>query len=938
MSSEKKDYAGTLNLPVTSFPMRANLPQKEPEIQKKWDEERLYDTLMQKNDGKPLFVLHDGPPYANGDIHIGHALNKIIKDFVVKNKNMSGFKAPYVPGWDTHGLPIELQMIKKHNVNRNATDPVKFRALCADFAHNCVNNQKAQFRRLGSLGDYDHPYLTLQKEFEAKQIEIFGEMAEKKYIYKGMKPVYWCAHDETALAEAEIEYSDDPCDSIYVKFAVTDDKGKFADLKGEKIYFVIWTTTTWTLPGNMAICVGPDFEYSVMKYGDECYVLATELIASTEKAAGLCDGKCLAKFKGSDLEYIECAHPFIDRVSPVIVGDHVSLDSGTGSVHTAPGHGLEDYQVCLKYKNLKENIIVPVDSKGRLNELAGKYCGLPVAEANVAILNDIRESGALLAVEKIVHQYPHCWRCKSPIIYRATEQWFCSIDGFKDEALKAIKDVQWIPDWGEQRIENMVRDRADWCISRQRIWGVPIPIFYCADCHKPIISKATIKAVADLFRKEGSDAWYKYTPEEILGDLCVCECGCHNLEKETDIMDVWFDSGSSYASVLERENHQFPADLYIEGNDQYRGWFQSSLLTSVATRGTAPYKAVITHGMTVDGEGKKMSKSLGNGIDPLQVTKEYGADVLRLWVSSVDVTGDQRISKDILKQLSEIYRKIRNTIRILLANVGEGENAFNPDTDMVKYEDMVEIDKWALSRLNGLVERVRAYYDNYTFHYIYHDIHNFCTIDMSKLYIDITKDRVYVEKSDSPARRSAQTAMYIIANSLTRLIAPILSFTAEETWTHMAHTANEDKGSVFFNDLPSVNPAYVNVAVEEKYNHLFDFRDDVMKALERARADKVIGKSLEAKITVYGQKDSDVMAQFEKFKDMLSTVFIVSQVELSYEAAPADAFNETDSGIAVKVAPADGEKCARCWMFVTKYDKDEAGQALCHRCRDIING
>ena len=565
-----------------------------------------------------------------------------------------------------------------------------------------------------------------------------------------------------------------------------------------------------------------------------------------------------------------------------------------------------------------------------------KYNGLPVEEANKAILADISESGALLAVQKIVHQYPHCWRCKSPIIYRATEQWFCSVDGFKEEALSAIKAVRWIPDWGEQRIENMVRDRADWCISRQRIWGVPIPIFYCADCHKPIISKETIKVVAELFRKEGSDAWYKYTAKEILGDLCACECGCHELEKETDIMDVWFDSGSSYASVLERENHQFPADLYIEGNDQYRGWFQSSLLTSVATRGTAPYKAVITHGMTVDGEGKKMSKSLGNGIDPLQVTKEYGADVLRLWVSSVDVTGDQRISKDILKQLSEIYRKIRNTIRILLANLGEGENAFNPDTDMVAYENLVEIDKWALSRLNGLIERVRAAYDNYTFHYIYHDIHNFCTIDMSKLYIDITKDRVYAEKQKSEQRRSAQTVMYIIANALTRLIAPILSFTAEETWTYMAHTASDDKESVFFNDMPSVNPAYNNPAVEEKYNHLFDFRDDVMKALEKARAEKVIGKSLEAKITIYGEKGSDVMAQFEKFADMLATVFIVSQVNLSYDAAPADAFNETDSNIAVKVEPADGEKCARCWMYVTDYEKDESGQALCRRCLENI--
>lgn len=937
MSDTKKDYSQTLNLPATAFPMRAGLPEKEPKIIEKWEEIKVYDKIMEKNKGKTSFVFHDGPPYANGNLHIGHVLNKSLKDFIVKYKNMGGFCAPYINGWDTHGLPIELQMIKKYNINRNTADPVEFREKCEEFARNCVETQKSQIKRLGNFADYENSYMTLTPDFEKKQIEIFGEMAKKGYIYKGMKPVYWCAHDETALAEAEIEYSDDPCNSIYVRFKVSDDKGVLTPITKnlDNVYFVIWTTTTWTLPGNMAICVGPSFEYDLMQYGNSVYVIAKELTAAFENAAGLEGGVCLGTVMGSSLENIECAHPFMDRISYVIVGDHVSLESGTGCVHTAPGHGMDDFNVCLNYPHLKKNILVPVDSKGRLNELAGKYAGLPVEKANEVILEDLKNDGSLVATEKIVHQYPHCWRCKSPIIFRATEQWFCSVDGFKQTALEAIKSVNWLPEWGELRIENMVNDRSDWCISRQRIWGVPIPIFYCKDCKKPIITDATIKKVADIFGKEGSNAWYKYTSAEILGDDCVCECGCCDLEKETDIMDVWFDSGSSYASVLEKPGHSFPADLYLEGNDQYRGWFQSSLLTSAATRGCAPYKAVITHGMVVDGEGRKMSKSLGNGIDPLQVISEYGADVIRLWVSSVDYTNDARISKDILKQLSDIYRKIRNTIRILLGNLGCENGDFVPERDSVAFEDMMAIDRWALCRMNALIARVRAAYDAYSFHTIYHDIHNFCTIDMSKLYIDITKDRLYTEKKDSKGRRSAQTAMYTILGALIKLIAPILSFTAEEAWGYMAHGEGDNAESVFLNDMPSYDEKYSDPETEEKYNRLFEVRDDIMKALEEARFKKQIGKSLDAAIVIYGDKDSDAMKIFEEFKNELKTVFIVSAATLSYEIAPENAFSETEHGIKITVEKAAGHKCERCWMYSDDGSVQD-GTYICARCLEAL--
>lgn len=919
------DYSSTLNLPKTSFSMKAGLPTKEPLIQAEWEAQRLYEKLMAQNAGLPLFILHDGPPYANGNIHLGHALNKTLKDFIARYKNMSGYCTPYIHGWDTHGLPIEKAMVKKQNVKRHELDPISFRRLCEEFARANVKNQMGQMQRLGVMGDWEHSYLTLLPQFEAEQVRIFGKMAEKGYIYKGMKPVYWCPSDETALAEAEIEYSEDPCDSIFVKFQVTEDKGLFAPVAGalDKVYFVIWTTTTWTLPGNLAICVGPEFSYSMILCNGEYYIMATELVEQVAAKANLADYATVATFKGEELEGMVAAHPFMERPSYVIVGDHVTLESGTGCVHTAPGLGVDDFLVCKKYPQI--GIVVPVDAKGRLNENAGKYCGLRTDEAHAVIAADLTESGALLATEHITHQYPHCWRCKSPIIFRATEQWFCSVDGFKDAALQAIKDVKWMPAWGEVRLENMVKDRSDWCISRQRNWGVPIPIFYCEDCGEPLITPETIEAVAALFEKEGAGAWLAHTPEEILGALAVCShCGCKSLRKEQDIMDVWFDSGSSYAYVLDHmPNHQFPCDLYLEGNDQYRGWFQSSLLTSVATRGCAPYKAVLTHGMIIDEERHKMSKSLGNGIDPLDVIKQFGADILRLWVASVDYTSDVKISNEILKQISEVYRKIRNTIRILLANLGDPATDFDPARDMVALEQLTELDKWALTRLNALCKEVTEAYENYEFHRIFYAINNFCTIDMSKLYIDIVKDRLYVEEKHAPVRRSTQTVLYLTLSALVRMLAPILVHTAEEVWKVMPHTAEDKTDSVLLNRVPTANDAWNFAEVEARWSRLFALREDVMKALEIARSEGKIGKSLEAKLTITA--GAETFALLDSFRDELATVFIVSAVELV----------SGEGALSVVVSEADGEKCDRCWMHTHDGVHTEDGY-LCARCKQIV--
>ncbi len=925
MCDKCQDYTKSVNLPHTDFPMRGNLPQREPETLKYWEDIDLYNQLKKRNKGKKPFILHDGPPYANGDIHMGHALNKILKDIIIRYKNLRGYYAPYVPGWDTHGLPIEQQAIKKLGINRHEVGAVKFREACRDFALSHVENQKKQFKRLGVLGDWDNPYLTLTNDFVAKQIEVFGEMAKKGLIYKGLKPVYWCPSCETALAEAEIEYAEDKTNSIYVKFAVKDDKGIFEGI--QNVYFVIWTTTTWTLPGNVAICLNPDFEYSLVKFKNgEVYVLATELIDSVIKAAKLdADYEIVKKFKGQELELITCRHPFIDRESLVIVGDHVTLDAGTGCVHTAPGHGVEDYIVCTKYPQL--DIVVPVDTKGHLNELAGEFEGLFYEKANPKIIEKLTETGNLLAVEEIIHQYPHCWRCDNPIIFRAADQWFASVDALKKDAGEAIKGVKWIPQWGEDRITSMVMDRSDWCISRQRTWGVPIPMFYCKDCGKELINDETIKTVSKLFREQGPNKWWELDANDILPKGTKCpECGSESFTKEKDIMDVWFDSGSSHAAVCEqREDLVYPADIYLEGNDQYRGWFQSSLLTSIATKGIAPYKTVITHGMIQDGEGKKMSKSKGNAIMPAEIVDKFGADVLRLWVVSADYRTDMRMSQDALKQLSEGYRKIRNTARYILSNV----NDFDPNKDMVEYKDMLEIDKWALMKLNQLIARVINSYEEYEFHTLYNATLNFCIVDMSNFYLDILKSRLYTEKPDSYERRSAQTAMYMILSAMVRLLAPVLAYTCEEIWKFMPHADGEDKESVMFSEMPQICAEYEDRALEEKWKKIIEVRNDVNKALELARNEKTIGKSLDAEVTVYA--GGEILDLLKKIEPELAEIFITSK------AVADDIKNAGETAIVgefvkVKVEASKYEKCGRCWVHSETVGTIEGFDGICADC------
>lgn len=925
------DYNKTLNLPSTEFSMRAALPQREPVMVSEWDETGRYKEIIKRNAGKPAYTLHDGPPYANGDIHLGTALNKVLKDIVVRYKNMSGFRSEYIPGWDTHGLPIERKALQKLGVDKSEVSPTELRRHCREFALHYMGTQRDQFKRLGVLGDFDNPYLTMQPEFEARQVQVFGEMAKKGYIYKGLKPVYWCSECGTALAEAEIEYAQDDCYSIYVKFPVKDDRGLFAGLGLDKsrVSFVIWTTTTWTLPGNLAICLGPKYEYCLVHAGEEYFVIARELIEPTMKAAKLEDYEIVGKFTGSELERIVCAHPFLPRDSLVIVGEHVTLESGTGCVHTAPGHGVDDFEVCVNsYPELK--IIVPVDDKGILTAEAGEFEGLDTKSANKAIAKKLEETGLLFAMQKIVHQYPHCWRCKNPILFRATEQWFCSIDAFKEDTIKAIDNVRWIPDWGRGRITNMVRDRSDWCISRQRIWGVPIPIFYCEKCGKEHVDDSSIEAVSKLFAEKGSDAWFVTEAADILpkGTACV-KCGGTEFRRETDIMDVWFDSGCSHTAVLDaRENLSWPADLYLEGADQYRGWFQSSLLTSVAMgRGSAPYKTACTHGWVVDGDGRKMSKSIGNGIEPRKIVERNGADILRLWVASSDYHSDIRISDEILKQLSESYRKIRNTARYILGNISD----FNPETDMVPTEKMLELDRWALLRLSDMTERVKAAYDNFDFHIVFHDIHNFCTIDLSNFYLDVIKDRLYVESTTGPLRRSAQSAMYIILRDLTMLLAPVLCFTAEEIWQLIPADKNFEAESVMYNSLPTERRLTESTAFSEKWGRLVAARDDVNKALEIARGQKLIGKALEASVTLVCE--GELYDFFERL-DNLAEIFIVSQAQV--EKGSGGEFSGDFEGLFVNVARARGEKCERCWTFSESVSQDAEHPTLCARCAGVI--
>lgn len=913
-----KDYGKTLNLPNTDFPMRASLPEREPQIQKDIFENGLYEKILKKNEGHPTFVLHDGPPYANGEIHAGHALNKILKDTIVRYKNMQGFYSPYVPGFDTHGMPTEKKAIEKLGLDRSKIPVTQFRDTCKEFTDNYKNDQIKGFKRLGVLGEWDNPYITFDPKMEARQIGVFGDMYKKGYIYKGLKPVYWCTDCETALAEAEIEYKDVTSTSIYVKFPIRDSKGKF---DAKDTYIVIWTTTPWTLPGNMGITLGADFDYSIVDTGKEKLIMAQALVEKVMGLAGISEYKEINTLKGSDLEGVLCKHPFLDRDSRIIMGSedtvNVELTEGTGAVHTAPGYGKEDYLAGLK-NGL--DIVVTVDGKGHQTEGAGQFAGMFYAKANKEITKWLDENGYLLKAQEISHSYPHCWRCKKPIIFRATDQWFASVDGFRDAALNAIKGVKWIPAWGEERISSMIRDRNDWCISRQRTWGVPLPIFYCEECNEPYVTEESIKKIQDIFREKGSNEWFGRDVKDLMPENAKCQkCGCTHFKKETDIMDVWFDSGSTHQSVLVERGLPYPADLYLEGNDQYRGWFQSSLLTSVATKGIAPYKQVLTHGFVTDGQGRKMSKSLGNGVSPEDVANKFGADILRLWALSADYTGEVSLSDDILKQIAEVYRKIRNTARYILGNTSD----YNPE-EPVKYEELQEIDKWALTRLNKLVKDCTYNYDNYNFSNCYHDINQFCVLDMSNFYLDIIKDRLYTSKTNSLARRAAQTTMYIILDSLVKILTPMIPFTAEEIWKSMKHTKNEQLESVALTDFPKPNEEYDNKELSEKWDRILKLKDVVAKELENARAEKIIGHSLNAKVAMYAKGD-----EYKFLNDnieLLRTVFIISDLEVI----------ESDSELKIKVEQAAGEKCERCWMYSVTVGEDKENPTICHRCSEAI--
>ncbi len=924
------DYSKTLNLPQTEFPMRANLPEREPQMLQYWKDEQVYDKRQAASAGRPKFILHDGPPYANGNIHIGTALNKILKDVIVKYKSLRGFDAPYVPGWDTHGLPIEHAAIKILGLNRHELDTLDLRRECRQYALNCLDMQRESFKRLGVAGDWDNPYITLDEKYEGKQIEVFGEMAKQGFIYKGLKSVYWCPSCETALAEAEIEYAEKKSTAIYVKFPLVDDNGLLpAGADASKVFGVIWTTTPWTIPANVAIAVHPEFEYAWVANGDEIYLMATGMLDSVQKATNLTELKVLKTFKGTDADGIKFRHPLLDRLSPVVLADYVTLEAGTGCVHTAPGHGQDDFETGMKYGL---PIINPVDHAGKFTAEGGKYQGLSVEDANIPVLKDLAAIGALLGKGTIRHQYPHCWRCKSPIIFRSTEQWFASIDGFRANALQAIGDVQWIPGWGEERIHNMIADRKDWCISRQRVWGVPIPIFYCEDCGEHFINDVTVKAVSELFTAEGSNAWWAKSAAEILPTSFVCpHCGKDKFRKETDTMDVWFDSGSSHAAVLtQRPELQWPADMYLEGSDQHRGWFHSSLLTSVATRGVAPYKSVLTHGFVVDGEGRKMSKSVGNTILPQEVIEKYGADVLRLWVASADYQADIRISNEILKQLSEVYRKIRNTFRYMLGNLYD----FDPNQDCVAYSEMQEIDKWALLRLEQVQEKVTKAYEEYQFHSLYHTIHNFCTVDLSSIYFDILKDRLYASTPGSIERRSAQTVLYELLQSLVVLVAPVLTFSSEEVWQYMPKRANLPF-SVQLAAWPVAKPQYHNAELEAKWDKLLELRSEVTKALEVSRRNKEIGNSLDADLLLF--TEGEVMERLLSVEAELANYFIVSAVKLAnLDQAPATAVRSETLPLAVQVLPAVAEKCERCWIHADLTSPAPGEPGLCKRCTAVM--
>ena len=906
--------------------MRAKLPEREPELLKWWEETDIYGKVQAKNQGKPKFVLHDGPPYANGNIHLGTTLNKILKDIIIKYRSMAGYDAPYVPGWDTHGLPIEQQAIKNLGINRQQISTVEFRHLCRDYALKYVDIQREQFKRLGVRGDWDNPYLTLKPEFEAAQLGVFGAMAQKGYIYKGLKPVYWCVDCQTALAEAEIEYQDDRSPSIYVKFAVKDGKGVLP----EDSFVVIWTTTPWTLPANVGICLHPEYVYVLFELKGDKLVMAKDLYEQVLKDIETEeDVKIIREFKGSELEGVVCANPLVERDSLVILGQHVTLDAGTGCVHTAPGHGVDDYEVGMRYDL---PVISPLDDQGVFTDEVPLLVGMDYDKANKRITEVLQENGSLMHLDFFNHQYPHCWRCKDPVIFRATEQWFASIKAFRKELLDEVDRIKWIPAWGKERMHNMIADRGDWCISRQRTWGVPIPVFYCNDCQETIITPETIAHIQELVKEEGSNVWFAREAADLLPPGFKCSCGSTDFSKETDTMDVWFDSGSSHEAVLNGTEWdlKWPADMYLEGTDQYRGWFNSSLSTGVAVKGRSPYNICLSHGFVVDEKGRKMSKSLGNTLDPLDIIKDKGADILRLWVSSADYHRDVAVSEKIMKQMTETYRKIRNTCRFLLGNIYD----FTPGVDDVEYSQLSELDRWALLKLQRLVIRVTDAYDKYEFHRVYHDVHNFCVTDMSAFYLNILKDRLYISRADSVERRGSQTVLYKILETLVVLLTPILAFTTEEIWRFMPKGEDQPE-SVQLCDWPEIKTEYLDVELEKKWDKIIAVREQVVAALEIARKEKLIRDSLEAKVDLY--PNQELYDFLQPMEAELASLFIVSQTVLHSpgEEVPEGAVGEKEE-LSVKISRAEGEKCERCWMYSEYVGSSEQHPTLCRRCESLV--
>lgn len=938
-TNEKMEYKDTLNLPQTTLAMRANAAQREIEIQQIWEEKNIYKKSIEQRDKSRAFILHDGPPYLSSDkIHIGTALNKILKDILIKYKSQVGYYAPYVPGYDGHGLPIENAVVKNIKGGREAVTPVELRAKCREFAHKNLKGQESEFKRLGVLGDWENPYLTINPEFEAEQIRVFGEMYKNGYVEKGLKPVYWCASCETALAEAEVEYADHTSTSIYVRFKFEqEDKKKAFSIAGfdseKDLYAVIWTTTPWTIPSNMAICLHPELEYTFFEYKNDVYVIAQALLASFLQGVEWeeADIKVLGSASGKELELLETKHPLYDRKSPIILGEHVTTEAGTGAVHTAPGHGLEDYEVGVKYKL---EVFSPLDSKGVWTNMVPDLEGVPYYKGNALVIEKLEAAGALLAKSDIQHSYPHCWRCKKPVIYRATPQWFVKVDKFRQQTLDEIKNVKWIPASGENRISNMVEGRSDWCISRQRAWGVPIPVFYCKDCGEVIVTEETIKATADLFDKESSDAWVKYSEKELLPNGFKCpKCKGENFQKEKDIMDVWFDSGVTWRAVVEKRHQELghiPVDMYLEGSDQHRGWFQSSLLTCMATEGKAPYKEVLTHGFVLDGEGRKMSKSLGNVVAPQEIIKTYGADVLRLWAASVDYRNDIKIGQNAINQLVEIFKKTRNTVRFLLGNLYD----FDPAKDYVNYNDMKNLDKFALHKLNQLVKQVTEAFENYEFYKYFQHLQNFAAVDLSSFYLDIVKDRLYTAGKKSLSRRACQTVLFEISQALVRILTPVMPHQAEDIWQNVVDCQKVGTESILLSDWVKVNPRWEDAGLEEDFSKILKAREIVTKAIEPLRADKKVGSSLE--VAVYIKASGDARQVLSANAAELNNIFITSQALLCDEAAEGALNEYSEDEFTVWVTQAQGEKCERCWKY-RKIGEQAGHETICSECYTAVS-